>query len=180
MTVLGYWTSQEQYLMQDLLEFVVEAEKGGFTSTLTSDHFHPWWHVNGFGNFTWAWLAVAAERTKKMRFTTGVTAAVYRYNPGIIAQAFASLDVLYPGRVGLGIGTGEAMNEVPLGFDWPEANIRLDRTKEAVQIINNLWKKEYRKPFSLLVAVVFVVVVVVSGVWVTKMEMMTVVLMKVL
>jgi coenzyme F420-dependent glucose-6-phosphate dehydrogenase len=149
MTVLGYWTSQEQYRMQDLLEFVVEAEKGGFTSTLTSDHFHPWWHDNGFGNFTWAWLAVAAERTKKMRFTTGVTAAVYRYNPGIIAQAFASLDVLYPGRVGLGIGTGEAMNEVPLGFDWPEANIRLDRTKEAVQIINNLWKKEYRKYTAL-------------------------------
>jgi alkanesulfonate monooxygenase SsuD/methylene tetrahydromethanopterin reductase-like flavin-dependent oxidoreductase (luciferase family) len=144
MTVLGYWTSQEQYRMQELLEFVAEAEKGGFTSTLTSDHFHPWWHDNGFGNFTWAWLAVAAERTKKMRFTTGVTAAVYRYNPGIIAQAFATLDVLYPGRIGLGIGTGEAMNEVPLGFDWPEANIRLERTKEAIQIINKLWKKEYR------------------------------------
>jgi coenzyme F420-dependent glucose-6-phosphate dehydrogenase len=79
-----------------------------------------------------------------MRFTTGVTAAVYRYNPGIISQAFATLDVLYPGRIGLGIGTGEAMNEVPLGFDWPEANIRLERTKEAIQIINKLWKKEYR------------------------------------
>lgn len=52
MTVLGYWTSQEQYRMQELLEFVAEAEKGGFTSTLTSDHFHPWWHDNGFGNFT--------------------------------------------------------------------------------------------------------------------------------
>jgi coenzyme F420-dependent glucose-6-phosphate dehydrogenase len=148
MTVLGYWTSQEQYRMQDLLEFVVEAEKGGLTSTLTSDHFHPWWHDNGFGNFTWAWLAVTAERTKKMRFTTGVTAAVYRYNPGIVAQAFASLDVLYPGRIGLGIGTGEVMNEVPLGFDWPEADIRLERTKEALQIINKLWKKGYRKQIS--------------------------------
>ena len=117
MTLLGYWASQEQYSMQNLLEFVVEAEKGGFTSVLTSDHFHPWWHDNGFGNFTWVWLTAAAERTRKMKFTTGVTAAVYRYNPGIIAQAFASLDVLYPGRIGLGIGTGEAMNEVPLGFD---------------------------------------------------------------
>jgi alkanesulfonate monooxygenase SsuD/methylene tetrahydromethanopterin reductase-like flavin-dependent oxidoreductase (luciferase family) len=151
MTVLGYWTSQEQYRMQDLLEFVVEAEKGGFTSTLTSDHFHPWWHDNGFGNFTWAWLAVAAERTEKMNFTTGVTAAVYRYNPGIVAQAFASLDVLYPGRIGLGIGTGEAMNEVPLGFDWPEADIRLERTKESLQIINKLWKKD-RKQISTAAA----------------------------
>ena len=145
MTLLGYWASQEQYSMQNLLEFVVEAEKGGFTSVLTSDHFHPWWHDNGFGNFTWVWLAAAAERTKKMKFTTGVTAAVYRYNPGVIAQAFASLDVLYPGRIGLAVGTGEAMNEVPLGFDWPEAGIRLERTKEALQIINKLWKKGYRK-----------------------------------
>ena len=66
-----------------------------------------------------------------MRFLTGVTGAIYRYNPGIIAQAFASLDVLYPGRIGLGIGSGEAMNEVPLGFEWCPANIRLERTKEA-------------------------------------------------
>ncbi|MGI0050168.1 MAG: LLM class flavin-dependent oxidoreductase, partial [Nitrososphaeraceae archaeon] len=72
------------------------------------------------------WLAAAAERTKKMKFITGVTAAVYRYNPGVIAQAFASLDVLYPGRIGLGVGTGEAMNEVSLGFDWPSANTRLE------------------------------------------------------
>lgn len=138
---IGYWTSQEQYSMHDLLQFVIEAEKGGFTTTMTSDHFHPWWHDNGFGNFTWVWLAAAAERTKNMKFLTGVTAAVYRYNPGIIAQAFASLDVLYPGRMGLGIGTGEAMNEVSVGFDWPPAEIRLKRTTEAIQIIKLLWNK---------------------------------------
>jgi coenzyme F420-dependent glucose-6-phosphate dehydrogenase len=137
--VVGYWASQEQYSMQDLLKFVAEAEKGGFNTCLTSDHFHPWWHDNGYGNFTWVWIAAAAERTNSMRFITGVTAAVYRYNAAIIAQAFASLDVLYPGRIGLGIGTGEAMNEVPLGFDWPSADIRLARTTEAIQIIKNLW-----------------------------------------
>ena len=75
-----------------------------------------------------------------MEFVTGVTAAVYRYNPAIIAQAFASLDVLYPGRIGLGVGTGEAMNEVPVGFDWPSADIRLARTNEAIQIIRKLWE----------------------------------------
>jgi coenzyme F420-dependent glucose-6-phosphate dehydrogenase len=76
-----------------------------------------------------------------MKLITGVTAGVYRYNPGIIAQAFASLDVLYPGRIGLGVGSGEAMNEVPLGFDWPSAEIRVERTTEASQIINILWNK---------------------------------------
>jgi coenzyme F420-dependent glucose-6-phosphate dehydrogenase len=138
--VVGYWASQEQYSMHDLIKFVTEAERIGFNTCLTSDHFHPWWHDNGYGNFTWIWLAVAAERTKSMEFVTGVTAAVYRYNPAIIAQAFASLDVLYPGRIGLGVGTGEAMNEVPVGFDWPSADIRLARTTEAIQIIRKLWE----------------------------------------
>ncbi|CAN5473271.1 glucose-6-phosphate dehydrogenase (coenzyme-F420) [soil metagenome] len=138
--IVGYWASQEQYSMHDLIKFVIEAEIGGFNTCLTSDHFHPWWHDNGYGNFTWIWLAAAAERTKSMEFVTGVTAAVYRYNPGIIAQAFASLDVLYPGRIGLGVGTGEAMNEVPVGFDWPSADIRLARTTEAIHIIRKLWE----------------------------------------
>lgn len=141
MTEIGYWASQEQYSMQQLIDFVKEAEKGGFEATLTSDHFHPWSHTNGRGNFTWVWISAVAERTRKMKFLTGVTAGVYRYNPGIIAQAFASLDVLYPGRIGLGVGSGEAMNEVPLGFDWPSAEIRVERTIEAIQIINNLWNR---------------------------------------
>src|ERR671918_616988 len=117
---------------------------------MTSDHFHPWWHEGGYGNFTWVWIAAAAERTKKMKFVTGVTAPIYRYNPAIIAQAFASLDVLYPGRIGLGLGTGEAMNEVPLGYDWPKSSkVRLTRTIEAIQVIRKLWNegrksKQYR------------------------------------
>jgi coenzyme F420-dependent glucose-6-phosphate dehydrogenase len=138
---IGYWASQEQYSMQQLIEFVKEAEKGGIITTMTSDHFHPWWHDGGYGNFTWVWLATAAERTKRMQFVTGVTATVYRYNPGIIAQAFASLDVLHPGRISLGVGSGEAMNEVPLGFDWPDTKVRLARTVEAIQIIKKLWKE---------------------------------------
>lgn len=142
MKFIGYWASQEQYSMQDLIHFVNEAEKGGFTRTMTSDHFHPWWHEGGFGNFTWVWLAAAAERTKKMEFVTGVTAPVYRYNPAIIAQAFASLDVLYPGRIGLGLGTGEAMNEVSVGFEWTSASERLNRTIEAIKIIKRLWNNK--------------------------------------
>jgi coenzyme F420-dependent glucose-6-phosphate dehydrogenase len=107
---------------------------------MTSDHFHPWWHDNAYGNFTWIWIAAAAERTKRMQFVTGVTAPVYRYHPAIIAQAFASIDVLYPGRIGLGLGSGEAMNESPLGFDWPRAKARLARSREAIQIIRELWE----------------------------------------
>jgi coenzyme F420-dependent glucose-6-phosphate dehydrogenase len=142
MKFLGYWASQEQYSMQDLIRFVIEAEKGGFTATMTSDHFHPWWHDNGYGNFTWVWLTAASERTRYMKFITGVTSPIYRYNPAIIAQAFASLDVLYPGRISLGLGTGEAMNEVSVGFNWATPEIRLKRTIEAIQIIKKLWHKK--------------------------------------
>jgi coenzyme F420-dependent glucose-6-phosphate dehydrogenase len=137
--LLGYWAAHEQYSMHDLLRFVVEAEKNGFTTTMTSDHFHPWWHDNAYGNFAWIWIAAAAERTKKMQFVTGVTAPIFRYHPAIIAQAFASLDILYPGRIGLGLGTGESMNETPLGFDWPRPKARLKRMIEAAQIISKLW-----------------------------------------
>lgn len=137
---IGYWIAQEQYPMQDLLKFVIEAEKSGFRTTMTSDHFHPWWHNGGYSNFTWVWIAVAANMTKKMQFITGVTAPTYRYHPAIIAQAFASLDTLFPNRIGLGIGTGEAMNEVPLGYDWPSPKFRLKKTIDAIKVIKNLWE----------------------------------------
>jgi coenzyme F420-dependent glucose-6-phosphate dehydrogenase len=84
-------------------------------------------------------LAAAAERTKRMQFVTGVTAPIHRYHPAIIAQAFASLDILYLGRIGLGLGTGESMNETPLGFDWARPKARLKRVIEAAQIISKLW-----------------------------------------
>lgn len=138
-TSLGYWAAHEQYSMHDLLRFVTEAEKYGFKTTMTSDHFHPWWHDDAYGNFVWVWIASAAERTKNMQFITGVTAPIYRYHPAIIAQAFASLDILYPSRIGLGLGTGESMNEVPLGFEWPSPKVRLHRMIEAAQIIDKLW-----------------------------------------
>jgi len=126
--------------MSDLLDFAVEAEKGGFGTMMASDHFHPWFHRGAFGNFTWVWMAAAAERTKSMQFFTGVTCPIYRYTPGIVAQAFASLDDLYPGRIGLGVGTGEAMNEVPNGFAWGTQRERLERTREAIEIIRALWE----------------------------------------
>jgi len=138
---VGYWSAQEQYSMKDLLDFAVEAEKGGFRTMMASDHFHPWFHTNGHGNFTWVWMAAAAERTKRMEFFTGITCPIFRYSPGIVAQAFASLDDLYPGRIGLGLGTGEAMNEVPNGFEWGTQTERLERTREAIEIIQRLWNK---------------------------------------
>jgi coenzyme F420-dependent glucose-6-phosphate dehydrogenase len=60
-----------------------------------------------------------------------------------VAQAFATLGCLAPGRVFLGLGSGEAMNEVaPTGTDWPGSGERLERLREAVALIRELWTHE--------------------------------------
>jgi coenzyme F420-dependent glucose-6-phosphate dehydrogenase len=84
-----------------------------------------------------------AERTGTIKLGTAVTAPILRYNPAIIAQAFATLGYLYPNRIILGIGTGEALNEVPAGGGWPSFNERLSRLEEAIKIIRLLWKGEF-------------------------------------
>ena len=73
---------------------------------------------------------------------TSVLTPTFRYHPGVIAHAFATLGCLAPGRVILGIGSGEAMNEAPLGIAWPDGKERFARFKESIQLIQQLWAGE--------------------------------------
>jgi coenzyme F420-dependent glucose-6-phosphate dehydrogenase len=67
----------------------------------------------------------------------------FRYHPSIVAQAFATLGTMFPGRVVLGMGTGESLNEVPAtGLDWPEQKERTARFREALKLIRALWSGE--------------------------------------
>jgi len=125
-----------------LLDLAVLAEKSGFDSVWASDHFHPWAPSEAC-SFAWSWLASAAERTKRIVLGTSVTAPTLRYNPAIVAQAFATLGTLYPGRIFLGLGTGEAMNEIPTGAAWPPVKQRIARPEEAIRIIKMLWARDY-------------------------------------
>ncbi len=133
----------EQYDPETLLQRAVLAEKHGFERIISSDHFHPWAHTNASGGFAWVWLAAAAERTESVRIGTEVTAPILRYNPAIVAQAFATLGFMYPGRVFLGVGLGEAMNEVPVGYDWPSVEKRVERLEEAIRVIRMLWTDDF-------------------------------------
>jgi len=137
---LGYWVAQEQYPPDRLLEFATHAYIIGFDSIVTSDHFHPWRDSEGHAGHPWVWLTAAAERLKGVEVGTAVTTPLYRYHPAVVAQAFATLDYLYPGRVFLTVGTGHAMNEVPLGFQWPRYAEKVGRLREAVEIIRLLWR----------------------------------------
>jgi coenzyme F420-dependent glucose-6-phosphate dehydrogenase len=142
MLKLGYKASSEQFGPRELAEYAVLAEELGYDSVVVADHFQPWRHDGGHAPFSFAWMAAVGERTKRVELGTSVVAPSYRYHPGIVAQAIATLAVLYPGRVFLGVGTGEAMNETPLGVEWPDQKERFQRLKEACRLMRRLWTEE--------------------------------------
>ncbi len=142
MLKLGYKASAEQFAPRELVEFAVLAEELGFDSVAMSDHFQPWRHDGGHAPYSLSWLAAVGERTSRIELGTSVVTPTFRYHPATIAQAFATLGCLYPDRVWLGVGSGESMNEAPLGIQWPEPKVRFARLKEAIELIERLWNEE--------------------------------------
>ena len=140
---LGYKASAEQFGPRELLEFSVLAEEVGFDSVMVSDHFQPWRHNGGHAPYSLAWLAALGERTSRVAIGTSVATPTFRYHPSIVAQAMGTIAVLNPGRVILGIGTGESMNEVPAtGMVWPKFKERFGRLRESVELMRLLWTED--------------------------------------
>ena len=138
----GFHPLTDFYSPKKILEETVAAEKFGFEEIFYADHFHPWTVAEGT-SFAWTTIASAAERTRRVRLGTAVTCPMLRYNPAIVAQVFASLASTYEGRIFLGVGTGEALNEVPVGHEWPKGSARIEMFEEAIQIIKKLWNEDY-------------------------------------
>jgi coenzyme F420-dependent glucose-6-phosphate dehydrogenase len=141
MTRFFLGASQEEFPPEDLVRQAVEAESAGFDGVSSSDHLQPWWE-GGESGHTWPWLGAAGQATSTVPLGTGVTAVGSRYHPVMIAQAWMTLERLFPGRPFLGIGSGEALNEVPLGLDWPSVDDQIARLDEALSIIRRLWGGE--------------------------------------
>ena len=139
---LGYKASAEQFGPGQLADFAVQAEDQGLDSVWISDHFQPWRHVDGHAPSALVWLAHVGARTSRVQLGTSVLTPTLRYNPAVIAQAFATLGVLHPGRPILGVGTGEALNETAVGAPFPETRERFARLREAVRLIKALWSDE--------------------------------------
>ena len=140
---IGYKASAEQFDPATLLEFTVEAERRGFELAGVSDHFQPWRHHGGHSPAALPWLGAAGQRTSSMVLGTSVLTPTLRYHPSVIAQAFATLGCLSPGRVFLGVGTGEALNETPVtGGEFPARKERRLRLAEAIELIRQLWTDE--------------------------------------
>ncbi|MEO9176963.1 MAG: TIGR03557 family F420-dependent LLM class oxidoreductase [Gaiellales bacterium] len=140
---LGYKASAEQFAPAELLEYSLLAEELGMDSVAISDHFQPFRHTGGHAPSAFPWLGALAARSERITIGTSVCTPTFRYQPAEVAHAFATLGCLAPGRVFLGVGTGESLNEVPpTGIVWPGGGERLNRLKEAVALIRELWDGE--------------------------------------
>ena len=138
MTRFAYFCGHEQWQPEILVRHAVLAEEAGFDMVVVSDHFHPWVDDVGAAGFAYATLGAIAHGTEHVEIATGVTTPIFRYHPAIVAQAAATLDRLSGGRFHLGVGTGENLNEGPLGFEFPRYAERAERVTEALEIIRSL------------------------------------------
>lgn len=143
---IGYKASAEQFGPRELAGYALFAERVGMDSVTVSDHFQPWRLLGGHAPHALAWLGFVAARTERVRLGTSVLTPTFRYNPAVVAQAIATLACLAPGRVFLGVGTGEALNEIAVGSvahgEWPEFKERFARLRESVQLMRALWTQE--------------------------------------
>ena len=140
---IGYKASAEQFAPRELLEYSRLAERLGFDTVAVSDHFQPWRHHTGHAPNALVWLGALGQATERVTLATSVLTPTMRYHPSIVAQSFGTLACLNPGRVLLGVGTGEAMNETPATMaEWPGAKERRRRLAESIELIRRLWTEE--------------------------------------
>ncbi|HEY7693229.1 MAG TPA: glucose-6-phosphate dehydrogenase (coenzyme-F420) [Gaiellaceae bacterium] len=140
---LGYKASAEQFPPRRLLDLSCEAERLGLELVGVSDHFQPFRHTGGHGPACLPWLGALGERTETALLGTSVLTPTMRYHPSVIAQAFGTLACLNPGRIWMGVGTGESINETPAtGAEWPGAKERRLRLAEAIDLMRRLWTGE--------------------------------------
>ncbi len=130
--------SHESHQPETLLAQAVRAEAAGFDMVTGADHFHPWVDDDGAASFVWSWLGAVAHATERVELATSVACPLFRYHPAIIAQAAATVDRLSGGRFRLGVGTGENINEGPLGLPFPDYAERIARMDEAVDLLARL------------------------------------------
>jgi coenzyme F420-dependent glucose-6-phosphate dehydrogenase len=136
-----HFCAHEQFPPDALLRQAVEAEEAGFDGLGCSDHLQPWWEPGESGH-AWVWLGAAGQATSRIPLGTGVTPFGPRYHPALVAQAWMTLETLFPGRPYLGVGSGESLNESPLGADWPSVGDQIERMEEGLEMVRRLWDGE--------------------------------------
>ena len=137
MALIGYHASHEQHPPSHLLRDVGDAVAAGFGGIWSSDHLTPWSRDQGESGFAWSWLGAAMQAVPEVPFGV-VNAPGQRYHPAIVAQAIATLGELFPGRLSVALGSGEASNEHVTGDRWLPKDRRNERLLECAQAIRQL------------------------------------------
>lgn len=137
-TQFAYFCGHEQWQPEVLVNHAVRAERAGFDYLVVSEHFHPWVDDTSASGYAYSTIGAMAQATEKVKLATGVTTPLFRYHPAVVAQAAATLDRLSQGRFHLGVGTGENLNEGPLGYPFPKYAERAARMREALQIMRRM------------------------------------------
>jgi TAT-translocated FGD2 family F420-dependent dehydrogenase len=137
--MMGFMLPHEQFPVPQLVELGVLAEQAGFDLTATSDHLQPWQTNEGHSGQAWIMMSALGQKTKRVWMGPTVTCPTFRYNPAVVAEAFASLSLMTPGRIFLGVGSGEALNEQAAIGSWPSWDERSERLIEATEVIRQLW-----------------------------------------
>jgi TAT-translocated FGD2 family F420-dependent dehydrogenase len=140
--MMAFMLAHEQFRAPDLLELGAAAERVGFDVVAASDHFQPWQANERHAAEAWVTLGALGQKTSRCWMGPTVTCPILRYHPAVVAEAFASLSLLTPGRIFLGLGSGEALNEQAATGQWPAWPERWDRLIEAVEVIRKLWTGE--------------------------------------
>ncbi|MDQ1484039.1 MAG: hypothetical protein QOF35_2115 [Actinomycetota bacterium] len=138
------WTGGPPALRERLVDVARLADQGGFDRVSVMDHV---WQIAPLGPpehemlEAYTALGYLAGKTERVKLLTVVTAVVYR-EPGLLAKAVTTLDVLSGGRAMLGIGA--AWNEEEskgLGLFFPSTAERFERLEEALQICLQMWSE---------------------------------------
>lgn len=138
MTRFAYFCGHEQFHPETLVRHAALAEESGFDAVMISEHFHPWVDDVSASGFAYSTLGAVAVETERVDIVTAVTTPLFRFHPGVVAQMAATVDRLCGGRFILGVGTGENLNEGPLGYEFPAYAERAARMNEALEIMRRL------------------------------------------
>jgi F420-dependent oxidoreductase-like protein len=136
------WPAGPSRLAADLGRTAKLAEDVGFSKLSVMDHLFQIQVVGPAEHEmleAYTTLGFLAGKTERIELLAWVTAAGYR-EPGLLAKAVTTLDVLSEGRAWLGIGAGWNAEEcVGLGLPFPSTAERFERLEEALQICLQMW-----------------------------------------
>jgi F420-dependent oxidoreductase-like protein len=142
-------TPQQGASYDDQLLAAQQAERGGFSDFVRSDHYLAFTSTGLPGpTDSWITLAGLARETERIRLGTMVSAATFRL-PGPMAIVVAQVDAMSGGRITLGLGAGWAEEEHrAYGIPFPSPTERFERLEEQLAIITGLWRTPIGESFS--------------------------------